>query len=190
MSTAYRFSVADYERMIESGVFLDQGDVRTELIYGEVRIVNPPNPPHEDTVDVLMYWSVDVTPRDQIRVRVQNSLDIPELDSVPEPDIAWMKVRTDFRTRRPQPDDVLLLFEVSDSSLAKDRLEKSRLYAEAGIVEYWIVNLVDGRLEIYRDPCDGIYQSCQTRNRGERISPLCQPNAWLEVDRAFGVREQ
>ena len=187
MSTAYRFSVADYERMIESGLFLDQGDVRTELIYGEVRIVNPPNPPHEDTVDLLMYWSVDVTPRDKIRVRVQNSLGIPKLDSVPEPDIAWMKVRKDFRTRRPQSEDVLLLIEVSDTSLAKDRLEKSRLYAEAGIVEYWIVNLVDGCIEIYRDPRDGRYQSCQTKNRGERVSPLCQPDAWLDVDQALGL---
>jgi Uma2 family endonuclease len=186
MSTAYRFSVADYERMIESGVFPVKGDIRTELIYGEVRKMSPPNPPHEDTVDILNYWSVDVTPRDKIRVRVQNSLGIPEFDSVPEPDIAWMRVRDDYRTRRPQASDVLLLIEVSESTLAKDRIEKGRLYAEAEIAEYWIVNLIDGCLEVYRDPQEGVYRTSQILTRGEQFSPLCLPDAWLQIDRALG----
>ena len=90
--TTIRFTVDEYDRMIESGVFERRDDVRVELLFGEIVEMNPPNPPHDYTIDLLNYWSIDVTSRDEIWVRVQNSLGIPEFDSVPEPDLAWMKV--------------------------------------------------------------------------------------------------
>jgi Uma2 family endonuclease len=116
MSSALRFTVAEYDRMVERGIFADRCERRLELIHGEIRQMVPPNPSHEEIVDLLMYWSVDHAPRDRVRVRVQNSLGIPELDSVPEPDIAWMLAQS-YRKRRPRPTDVLLLIEVAESSL-------------------------------------------------------------------------
>ncbi|MCA9196912.1 MAG: Uma2 family endonuclease [Planctomycetales bacterium] len=140
MSTTVRFSVPEFDRMIQAGVFAERANQRIELIYGEMREVNPPNPPHEDIVDKLMYWSMDRAPRDQVRIRIQNSLGIPALDSLTIPDVAWMVAR-DYHRQRPEPADVLLLIEVADSTLQSDRKEKGPLYAAAGIQEYWIVNV-------------------------------------------------
>ena len=150
MSTStYRFSVADYDRMIESGVFEGDEDIRLELLYGEIIKVNPPNPPHVHFVDQLTYWSIESTQRDRIQVSIQNPVGIPELDSVPEPDVVWKKAR-DYRTRRPETADVLLLIEVSDSSVKQDQTKKRDLYAEAGISDYWIVNIPASCVEVYR----------------------------------------
>lgn len=186
MSTAYHFTVAEFDRMIARDVF--QGDARVELIRGEIQAMVPPNPAHEDFVDRLMYWSVDVTARDEIRVRIQNSLGLPEMDSVPEPDVAWMRAR-DYRHQRPQAGDVLLLIEVADSSLAKDRLVKAPLYAQAGIREYWIVNLVDSCLEVHRQPSGRGYESITVHSADEIVYPLSAPAAGLSLGRLFGQSE-
>lgn len=185
MSTLLRFSVSEYDRMIESGVFTDRNNRRLELVHGEIREMTPPNPPHEDTVDLLMYWSVDAVPRDQVRVRVQNSVGLPELDSVPEPDVAWLLARS-YRRKRPQKEDVLLLIEVADSSLTYDRTEKANLYASAGIEDYWIVNLVQLRMEIHRQPSDGKYTSIQVYEIDESVSPLKFPDVRLRVGDVLG----
>lgn len=81
--------------------------------------------------------------------RIQIPIGIPEFDSLPEPDVAWLKKR-DYGKMQPQPDDVLLLIEVSDSTLSKDRNLNSRLYAEAEIQEYWIVNVNVACIEVHR----------------------------------------
>jgi len=184
MSTGIRFTVAEFDRMIEQGVFADRPDQRLELIHGEIREMTPPNPPHEDTVDLLNYWSVDNAPRDEVRVRIQNSLGIAELDSVPEPDVAWMRARS-YRKRRPRPTDVLLLIEVAESSLAYDRGEKLELYAAAGIKDYWIVNLPDLCIEVYRKPRGGAYRESTTYQVGVSISPLAFPAIALQVSNVF-----
>lgn len=186
MGTAYHFTVAEFDRMIERDVFQD--DAQVELIRGEIQTMVPPNPAHEDVVDRLMYWSVDVTARDEIRVRIQNSVGLPEFDSVPEPDVAWMRAR-DYRLQRPQAGDVLLLIEVSDSSLAKDRLVKGPLYAQAGIQEYWIVNLVDSCLEVHRQPSGRGYGSITVHSGDETVHPFCAPAAGLSLGRLFGQCE-
>ena len=132
-----------------------------------------------------MYWSMDVTSRDEIWVRIQNSLGVPEFDSVPEPDVAWMNAR-DYRESRPEPKDVLLLIEVADSSLGKDRFTKGRLYAEAGIQDYWIVNLQDNCIEVYREPQDDRFATHQTCRDGDALSPLALPDATLDIARLLG----
>jgi Uma2 family endonuclease len=184
MSNIVRFTVAEYDRMIEQGVFVDRHDQRLELIHGEIREVTPPNPPHEDTVDLLMYWSIDHAPRDRVRVRIQNSLGIPALDSVPEPDVAWMRAQS-YRKRRPEPADVLLLIEVAESSLELDRGEKADLYASAGIEDYWIVNLVELCIEVFRDPQAGKYRDRRTHSIGKSVSPLAFADISLEVASVF-----
>ncbi|MDA1016686.1 MAG: Uma2 family endonuclease, partial [Planctomycetota bacterium] len=149
MSAALQFTVAQYDLMIQQGVFDDRPDQRLELINGEIREVTPPNPMHCDVIDRLLMWSVDNIPRDTIRLRIQNALGIPAFDSVPLPDVAWMKERS-YQRRRPTPRDVLLLIEVAESSLTNDRGEKAELYASALIKDYWIVNLIDWCVEVHR----------------------------------------
>ena len=92
-------------------------------------------------------------------------------DSEPEPDISVLKPRDDFYvTAKPVPEDVLLLVEVSDSSLEFDREVKGELYAEAGIPEYWIVNPEEACVEIHRDPQrDGTWRDVRTAKRGDSI---------------------
>jgi Uma2 family endonuclease len=184
MSTAIRFTVAEYDRMIEEGVFEDWRDVRLELIYGEIREKMTINPPHEDAVDLLNYWSVDNAPRDQVRVRIRQSLGIPALDSVPEPDVAWMRAGS-YHRRRPEPEDVLLLIEVAESSLSDDRGEKADLYAQAGVHDYWIVNVIDLCIEVHRQPRDGKFRERKSYGIGDTISPLAFPSITLEVSRVF-----
>lgn len=170
--------------MIDQGVFTERHDQQFELICGEIREVTPPNPPHEDAVDLLNYWSIDNAPRDEVRVRIQNSLGIAELDSVTEPDVAWMKARS-YRKRRPRPSDVLLLIEVAESNLSYDRGEKLELYAASRIKDYWIVNLPDLCIEVHRKPHRGAYRETTTYQVGGSVSPLTFPAITLDVSYVF-----
>src|SRR5438105_2710991 len=138
MSTRVRFSYRQYQEMIRLGLFNPPEDHRVELIFGEIlpkygsEPMSPINPPHENAVDELTQWSFEATPPGSVRLRIQNSIGIPALRSQPEPDVAWMAPKRYYQSR-PEPEDVLLLIEVSDTTLAKDRGVKSRLYARAGI---------------------------------------------------------
>ena len=85
--------------------------------------------------------------------------------------------RKNYSDQHPNPTDILLLVEVADSSLADDRGYKADLYAEAGIADYWIVNLIDRCVEVYRDPRDGKYQNTSTFHDDQSITPLAFPEA-------------
>jgi Uma2 family endonuclease len=87
----------------------------------------------------------------------------------------------------PGPADVLLLVEIADSSLTYDRKTKARVYARAGIEDYWIVNLVDGAVEVHRDPVRGRYRSIQAYGRGEAIQPLAFPEISVAVGDILGA---
>src|SRR5687768_3692651 len=152
--------------MIESGVFEGPNRQRIELIHGELRMMSPIGPSHEYTVDCINRLSLRVVPADRVLVRVQNSIELPASLCVPEPDIAWVKNRS-YLKARPKASDVLLLMEVSDSRLDYDQGEKAELYAEARIADYWIINLVDLCVEVFRDPHRGRYRSLQTFDTGD-----------------------
>ena len=186
MSTLAKLSVAEYEQIVASGVFAGRNNRRIELIWGELREKGPKSPAHAWAVDRLTAWSFAATPRDKVRVRVQNPLAFIDADSEPEPDIVWAKRRR-YPSRHPSSDDVLLLIEVADSSLAFDRGEKANLYATAGILDYWIVNLADRTVEVRRDPHEGHYRSVQTFGAGSVISPIAIPEARLSVDSLFAA---
>jgi Uma2 family endonuclease len=171
MSTIARFSLAEYDDLIARGAFSGPNERRLELIYGELRDMSPIGPVHEDEVDILNEWSIDNAPRDEVRVRVQNSVGVPELDSAPEPDLAWVRRRR-YRRARPKGSDVLLLVEVSDSSLEFDRGPKASLYASARIADYWLVNVRGRCVEVRREPSDDGYAQLRTYRPGEVIHPL------------------
>lgn len=186
MSTAVRYTFADFVRALEQGEFDDRRDSdRFELIHGEIRDMSPANPPHDSRIEFLNYWSIDNTSRNQVRARIQSSLGIATLDSVTVPDVAWMRAR-DYSRVWPKPRNVLLLIEVSASSLAFDRGEKAELYATPGIKDYWIVNVSDEVVEVHRKPRGGKYREVTVYRHGEPVSPLAAPAAKLDPATLFG----
>ncbi|MEQ8211801.1 MAG: Uma2 family endonuclease [Lacipirellulaceae bacterium] len=183
MTTA-KFTLEEYERMGERGVFEGIQRKRMELIRGEIVEMTPIGPLHNHEVDYLMRWSFSCVGNQPIHIRVQGSLRIAELVSEPEPDILWLR-EADYRQQHPGPEDVLLLIEVANASLADDRGEKLALYAEAGIADYWIVNCVDKQIEVYREPEGNAYKSKQVFRGKEAASPLVLASAKLTAAELF-----
>jgi Uma2 family endonuclease len=149
------FSVADYYKMAKTGV-IKQSD-RVELIKGEIVERSPANSPHAGVVNELAEKLI-LALHGKATIAVQNPLSIDRWTET-EPDLVVAKYRKDkYRKRHPRPKDVYLVIEVSDSSLLYDRQVKAPLYAGAGIPEYWIANLSEQRIEIFRNPEDGAYK--------------------------------
>src|SRR5437016_5067831 len=133
-------TLEEYDRMVAAGVFDE--DARIELIKGEIVDMPPPGPEHENSVTYLHFVFFHHVGRQAVIWPQGNSIGLPDSDSRPQPDITILKWRDDFyKAKRPTAEDVLLLVEVAYSSLKFDRGVKLKLYAEAGIPEYWVVNL-------------------------------------------------
>lgn len=182
MSTIARLTLGEYDRMIEHGVFDRQR--RLEFIRGEIREMNPIGPEHEDILDLLTSWSFEHLPKGRVRVRIQESIGLPGLESAPQPDLVWA-VQGDYRRRRPAAGEVLLLVEVADSSLEYDAGEKAALYAEAGIADYWVVNIPDRSIEVRRDPEGNRYRTLQAFAGDEEARPLAFPELVLRPSMLF-----
>lgn len=165
--STYRFSVAQYERMIETGV-LGPGD-KVELLEGYVVYKMPHDPSHAGTVRL-----VAKRVRRHLPVGWEDSVQLPvELaTSAPEPDIAVIRERADnYGGRHPGTGDIGLVIEVTNTSLVRDQRDKVRVYAEADIAVYWIVNLPDQRIEVYATPVGGVYTTTARHAAGE-VVPL------------------
>lgn len=112
-------------------------------------------------------------------VRIQMPL-VLDPNSEPEPDLAVVTGQpSDYRERHP--DTALLVVEVADTSLRRDQQIKQRIYAQAGIAEYWIVNLIDWTLEVYREPQGEQFRNFQAFVGGQHIMPLAQPSISIRV---------
>jgi Uma2 family endonuclease len=185
MSTATRITLAEYDRMIAEGKF-EGGLTRPhiELIDGELREMSPVGPLHEEVVDTLTEWSITNLPRQTIRVRTQNSVGIPELGSAPQPDVAWV-ARKSYRTGRPVSNEILLIIEVADSSLEYDRGEKANVYAAAGTEDYWVVNVRDRCVEVFRKPESGRFTLREIVRAPAAVQPLALPQVALRVEYLF-----
>jgi len=184
MSTTTRISLEQYDEMIRQGAFLPREEHRVELIYGEISPMSPIGPIHDWIVDLLAEWSILTLPQGAARVRVQGSFGIREFDSAPQPDLAWLR-RKDYTRERPRPEDVLLVIEVADSSLPKDRGLKAELYAKAGITDYWIVNLPGRCVEVRREPRDSKYRQLEIFGIGQEVVPLAFPEITLSISDLF-----
>lgn len=174
----YRFNRQAYHAMVEAGVFNE--DSRVELIRGEVAAMSPINPRHAGAVNRLnALFSSQLVSR--ALVGVQNPFVIGD-DSEPQPNVVLMKPRADFYvSAHPGPQDLLLAVEVADTTLRYDREIKVPLYAEAGVVEVWLLNLSDNLLEVYRDPGPKGYRSLQRLSSGDQVAPLAFPDLTLAV---------
>lgn len=176
-----RWSRDEYYKMADLGWFHDQ---RVELIDGAIVVLSPQKFLHYSTTDrvgeVLRrafgagFW-----------VRVQAPMNFDPY-SEPEPDVSVVAgTREDYADH---PTTALLLVEISDSSLLYDRHSKASLYARVGIADYWIVNLVDGRLEVHRNPAVDstqpygfAYADVTALTRSDELSPLAAPHVRIPV---------
>jgi Uma2 family endonuclease len=177
------FTVADYNRMGEAGIL--SPDARFELIEGEIIEMPPIGSPHAAGVDVLARL-LRKQVEDFAIIRVQSPIQLDDY-SEPEPDLALLRLRDDFyRRAHPMPDDVLLVIEVSDTTLRFDREIKLPLYAKAGIAEVWIVNLPEEQIEIYAQPVVSVYQRNSVFKRGTQAQSQNCPDIRIDVDTLFG----
>ena len=183
--TRHKLNADDYFRMAEAGI-LGKGD-RVELIDGEIIDMAPIGQGHGSTVS-RVYQALVLALHGRATVYSQSSLRLDRLN-VPEPDFAVLKYRADFYgTGEPAgPDDVLLLIEVSDSSLRYDRSVKLPLYARSRIPETWIVDLKRHTLECYRLPEGDRYSVWSTHHPGETVALQAAPDLTLNVTDLIGA---
>lgn len=160
-------NVDEFIQMAERGILMP--NERVELIRGEMIEMSPIGTHHQSTVDSLNALLTVITYKKAI-VRAQGPVFLDEY-SLPQPDLALLKYRDDYyRTKHPGPEDIVLLIEVSKTSYDFDKKVKAPLYAEAGISEYWIIDLERQRIEIFRNPAEGVYQSVISAGKAEEIS--------------------
>jgi Uma2 family endonuclease len=170
----YKYSRAEYERMGQAGVLRDR---RVELLYGVVVAMSPQGPEHADALRQLTRILV-LALRGRAEVQVQLPLALID-ESEPEPDIS---VVAPGRYLEELPRTASLVIEAANDSLGDDRTIKGRLYAEAAIPEYWLIDLRRRRLERYLAPVDGAYTRMTTHGHGESLSPQAWPDAVVPLD--------
>jgi len=183
--TIRRWTRAEYDRLVDLGVFNDEP---LELLGGQLIVAEPKGEYHSSGVSVVEYAIRAVLPPGWI-VRTQLPLSLDD-ESSPEPDVVVVPGRpSDYRHAHPARPP--LAIEISDSSLAFDRQQKGSLFARAQLQDYWIVNLVERVVEVYRDPVVDAsaafgwrYRSVVVLTPGEAVAPLAFPGirlAWSEL---------
>jgi Uma2 family endonuclease len=176
-----RFTVRDYHQMAEVRILSE--DDRVELIDGEIVEKLPVGGRHVACVNRLNRLLGQHTGGD-VFISVQNPVQLGE-DQEPEPDVAVIRVR-EYGSELPNAGDVLLLIEVSDTSLGYDRARKLPLYARAGVPEAWLVDLQGESIERHTNPVEGAYRVTVRVGRGEEIASLAIPGLVLKADDALG----
>ena len=165
----------EYEQMVSQGLFVNE---RVELLEGVIVEMSPQSPRHAATVERL----TNILARalaNRASLRVQLPLATSD-QSMPEPDLAVVVLGGDHDAAHPTT--ALLVVEVADASLRKDRRVKSEIYARAGVVEYWVVNLIDGMIEIHADIVGDAY----TRVTPARVGEFIRLRAFPDVEIAVG----
>jgi len=175
-----QFTRDQYYSIGQSGVL---GDARIELIEGEIIEMAPIGPSHATATLRLPALLTEAfgsgyTVRPQLPISISNA----DTESEPQPDVAvavgsWR----DYTLRHPGASDVVLVVEIADSTLAYDRKIKAALYGTSGIAEYWVLNITDRQLEVYREPSDAGYAECAVLGSGETIEPLSAPGKSIGI---------
>ncbi len=175
-----KWSLQDYHQMIDTGILDDR---KVELLRGEIIEMSPEGVAHSsycrETGKYLRRLLVD-----RADISEAHPIVLPN-NSEPEPDLAIVRISpTLYRDRHPQVSDIFWLIEVSNSTLAKDLGMKKDIYADAGILEYWVMDLQAFVLIIFRDLTTDGYQS-ETRLHSGTISPLEFPDLSIDVQQLF-----
>jgi Uma2 family endonuclease len=187
MRTTYprtrRWTRAEYDRLIEKGVF--RPGERLELLAGDLVVREPQGDPHAFAIE-LANEALRTAFGPEWRVRVQLPIAL-DGESEPEPDVSVAPGPL-RESSEVKPSRLVLVVEIAESGLALDREFKGSLYARARVPEYWIVNLKGRVLEVYREPGPDAaalygwaYRSAQSLSAGEDISPLASPTARINV---------
>ena len=178
-----RFTVDDYYKMAEAGILTDED--RVELIEGEIIEMSPIGTRHAMAVTrALMIFARGLG--DKVVVAVQNPAHMDRYNE-PQPDVVLIRPREDFYGKgHPNPEDIVLMIEVADTSLRKDRLLKLPVYARNGVREVWIIDVKDDVIYIHRQPTAAAYLSFETKGRGEVVSPEAFPDFAVTVDDLLG----
>jgi Uma2 family endonuclease len=179
--TRFKFTVEDFYALAQLGLFEDH---KVELWDGDI-VEMSINPPHAKGV-TRTHNEFFVAFMDRALVTSQNPLDIDEPDKLPQPDVMLLKLGDYLdgsgKDRHPKPHEVLLLVEISDSTLLYDQTHKLKMYAQHSIPEYWIADLNHQTWFVYREPTGDSYTFRTTYRFGEAFAPLAFPEvvkAWL-----------
>ncbi len=174
----FRWTRERYDEAVNAGVFTPEDQI--ELLSGEIVEKMPQNNPHRNAT-LLTGQVLRISFGSAAFIQEEKPVALSDL-SEPDPDIAVVRgaVR-DYLDDHPGPDALFLLVEIADTSLLRDRVYKARLYAEAGIAEYWIVNLQDRVLEVHRDPSGDAYRTKTTLASGESVTPVHAPEASVAI---------
>ena len=178
-----QFTVQEYHQMAEVGILTE--DDRVELIAGEIVEMAPIGIPHAGCVRRLNMIFNDLL-RGKVIVDTQNPIDLSD-DSEPEPDLILLRWRDDcYAEKHPQPEDILLLVEVADSTIKYDREIKIPLYAENGISEAWLIDINQQLIEVYRQAEGNSYQNMRQFFRGDSLTIEAFDDINLTVDEILG----
>ena len=178
-----RFTVDEFHRMAEAGILHE--DERVELIGGEIVEMNPIGGRHARCVTELTRVLVSMV-GDDVRVSPQNPVRLDEHQE-PQPDVAVHRASEKYRAGElPTAEDMQLLIEVADTSLASDRDVKLPLYARAGIAEVWLVDLNANVIERHTEPSENGYRLVRRAGRGEMLESVVLPALTLSVNAALG----
>jgi Uma2 family endonuclease len=180
--TRHRLDVEAYYKMAETGIL--KRPERVELIDGEIIDMPAIGSPHAGIVKRLIRLFVPAASEGSVVFSVQDPLRLDEFNE-PEPDVVLLRPRADdYRTSHPTASDVLLLVEVSDTSLSYDRSVKVPLYAKFGIPEVWIVDIAGATIEVYRAPKNGDY-AARERHLSGALSPQLVSGIAIDVAALF-----
>ena len=172
-----KWTIDEYHRMIESGILCDR---KVELLNGEIVEMSPEGEPHAYCSHEAGEYLADLL-GNLATIRQAKPITLPN-GSEPEPDIAIVQRKgREYREHHPNPENIFWLIEYGNTSLEKDLEIKSKIYAQAGILEYWVVNLRKLHLVVFRDILDGEYATKQTLTTGT-IQPLAFPDISVEVE--------
>lgn len=178
--TRHQFTVDDLKQFVAAGVLSE--DDRVELIEGDLIDMSPINEPHADTVDLFTDHLVNQIGQ-TARVRFANPVRLSDL-SIVQPDIAVVR-RQRYRQAHPIPDDILLLIEVSDSTLSFDLRTKTPLYARTGVPEVWIVDVNAQVIHRFRQPEGSGYRVAEELRAGDTLTIEALPHVSLAVAAIF-----
>lgn len=181
-----RFSVVQFDAILGAGVFAQDSDHRLQLLRGEIVIMTPPNPLHDDVVSLANVWAISLLGglSPPTEVRCQSSMELASQDSVVLPAVAFVRSQS-YSQRRPTPTNTRLVIEISGASLAYDLGEKMRLYAQAGVAEYWVIDVPHRALIVHLDPTNDRYRSVMTFAEHQRVEATNLPGIWLVLSTLF-----
>jgi len=173
----YRWTVEEYEELGRAGFF--QGDKRVELLHGQIVSMPRISWRHAAALVRLNEFFI-LHSLERFVVGPRNPFNLDER-SQPEPDLVLLDPACNTLRRHPTPAEIFVVIEVSDSTVAYDRKDKGPAYARNGVREYWMLNLDENVLEVFREPSADGYRDTRVLGRDDTIAPLAFPDLTLRV---------